>query len=249
MLNKKFLTELYIKKELSIRDIANNFPFTALEISKALHKYNIKIRYRQPSLRTKRKISMNLMGRFKGIKKSKSQRLKQSLTMKNKLKNPKNHPNYKDGRTLRKSRCKDCNKILSRMSTFKGSLRCRKCTDKYHIKIGKFKGKNNGMFGVHRYGEKNPNWKGGISKLPYPINFNKNLKIQIRKRDKFTCQLCNIIEQEYYRALDVHHIDYDKFNLKDDNLITLCSSCHMRTNYDRLKWKKYFKNFIERKNK
>ena len=35
------------------------------------------------------------------------------------------------------------------------------------------------------------------------------------------------------RELDVHHIDYDKKNSNHDNLVSLCHSCHMKTNVEK----------------
>lgn len=89
--------------------------------------------------------------------------------------------------------------------------------------------------------EKSPAWKGGISFEPYPLGWNKTFKEQIRYRDRYTCQLCGMPEVECNRKLDVHHIDYDKKNLKSINLISLCHSCHMKTNGKRNYYIKYFK--------
>jgi 5-methylcytosine-specific restriction endonuclease McrA len=87
-------------------------------------------------------------------------------------------------------------------------------------------------------GEKHPLWKGGISFLPYSLDWTKTLKRSIRERDKYTCQICS--SQQGDRAFDVHHIDYNKLNSNPDNLITLCRSCHMKTNSNREYWIKYF---------
>lgn len=81
-----------------------------------------------------------------------------------------------------------------------------------------------------RTGELSPAWQGGISFEPYPPEFNTSLKNRIRRRDSHTCQLCG------ERGRNVHHIDYDKSNCKPDNLITLCDSCHSRTNWNRDEW-------------
>jgi len=96
----------------------------------------------------------------------------------------------------------------------------------------------------HYRGEIFWNWKGGISKLPYPFDFNESLKEKIRNRDNRTCQICGKIEEENSRKLDVHHIDFNKENLELDNLISLCLSCHMRTNYNREYWIEYFKEKV-----
>jgi 5-methylcytosine-specific restriction endonuclease McrA len=65
-----------------------------------------------------------------------------------------------------------------------------------------------------------------------------NWSIQARKareRDRFTCQICGVTEEELGRQLDVHHkIPYRSFKSnveanKLEHLISLCSSCHSRT--------------------
>lgn len=80
-------------------------------------------------------------------------------------------------------------------------------------------------------GENHYNWRGGISKEPYPWEFNDDLKEQIRSRDEYRCKLCG-----REKALTVHHIDYDKQNCQPDNLITLCCICNSRVNFDRNFW-------------
>jgi len=98
-------------------------------------------------------------------------------------------------------------------------------------------------------GEKNSNYINGISKKGYPCVFNKNLKEQIRKRDSFTCQNCEMTEEEHLivrgRILDVHHINYNKENCNEDNLITLCSWCNTRANFNRDYWYSFYTYIIE----
>lgn len=62
---------------------------------------------------------------------------------------------------------------------------------------------------------------------PYPIEWTPRFKKSIRERDGYACQECGVLEAG--RAHDVHHIDYDKHNLDESNLITLCRTCHGRT--------------------
>jgi hypothetical protein len=81
-------------------------------------------------------------------------------------------------------------------------------------------------------------WKGGITAETYSVDWTKTLKTSIRQRDKYTCRLCG--EKQGDRALDVHHIDYNKHNCNTNNLITLCHLCHVKTNWNRKHWKKYF---------
>jgi len=67
----------------------------------------------------------------------------------------------------------------------------------------------------------------------YPSKFYE-LREQIRKRDNYTCVICNKFGKH------VHHIDYDKQNCVKHNLITLCLICHLKTNINRKYWKNYF---------
>lgn len=93
-------------------------------------------------------------------------------------------------------------------------------------------------------GENNPSWQGGISFEPYGVDFNAELKRQIRSRDNHTCQECLRTEEQLYCALDVHHIDYCKTNNNSENLIALCRSCHAKTNFDREDWSEYFRTRV-----
>ena len=89
-------------------------------------------------------------------------------------------------------------------------------------------------------------WKGGISNRPYPPKFRGQLKDMIREMDNFKCCLCNM--EQNGQKLSVHHIDYDKNNCSNDNLISLCKTCHSKTNLKRKYWMTYFNNKVaERK--
>lgn len=87
---------------------------------------------------------------------------------------------------------------------------------------------------------KTSNWQGGKSFEKYSLLFDQQMKDRVRTRDNFVCQLCGVPELEGRRRLDVHHIDYDKKNSCIDNLISLCQKCHLKTNYDRARWKELF---------
>jgi len=86
-------------------------------------------------------------------------------------------------------------------------------------------------------GKDHPNWKGGISWLPYCEKFNNSLKEAIRKRDNYTCQLCGISQKT--RKHTVHHIHYDKENCYPD-LICLCIKCNSKVNFNRDFWEELF---------
>lgn len=98
-------------------------------------------------------------------------------------------------------------------------------------------------------GETHWNWKGGLSKNPYPKEFNNALKQKIRERDNFTCCLCGRLEQqeleELNRRLSVNHIDFDKNNCSESNLNTLCLRCNVKINRERDYWTSYFQHYGE----
>lgn len=83
-------------------------------------------------------------------------------------------------------------------------------------------------------GKNNPNWRGGISFKPYSPEFNRALKAEIRRRDRYICRLCGESEKDHLHS--VHHIDYCKDDNDPLNLITLCTRCHGRTHYNRRFW-------------
>ena len=89
-------------------------------------------------------------------------------------------------------------------------------------------------------GDKNGSWFGGISANEYSIEFNDELKKKIRNRDNYICAICG------KRGYVVHHIDYNKRNSLEENLITLCVSDHMKTNFNREAWIEYFKPIINK---
>ena len=90
----------------------------------------------------------------------------------------------------------------------------------------------------HNAKEKHWNWQGGKSLEGYTINWTQTLKRAIRERDKFTCQICG--KQQGGTTFQVHHIDYNKKNCNPENLVTLCTSCHVKTNFNRERWIKHF---------
>jgi len=137
-----------------------------------------------------------------------------------------NSPSYKDGRTNKIYYCIDCGKKISMNSGCYGKGRCNSCRAKDRIE------------------EKSANWIGGKSFEVYPKEFNNELKEEIRKRDNYTCRHCGITEEEHIivfgKILTVHHIDYNKQNCNEDNLITLCGSDNTRANYNRDYWEQYY---------
>lgn len=139
--------------------------------------------------------------------------------------NPENK--FKEKEKIKKV-CLNCGKEFKVIPALKDKrVNCsKKCKGEYMSKL--LSGKNN------------PLWQDGKSFEPYGIEFNKELKGKIRKRDNCVCQECGRTQKELKRLLNVHHIDYNKQNNSPLNLISLCLKCHMKTNHNRKHWKQYF---------
>ncbi len=76
-------------------------------------------------------------------------------------------------------------------------------------------------------GQKNGRYVHGQADLPYPMGFTTRLKRHVRDRHDGKCALCGSDEVgNGKRAMDVHHIDYNKENLDQWNLVPLCRVCH-----------------------
>ena len=92
-------------------------------------------------------------------------------------------------------------------------------------------------------GDRNPNWKGGISTEPYCFIWSdKEYKDSIKARDNYKCQ--GIDCRKNSKRIGLHHIDYVKKNCHPNNLITLCVSCNSRANYNREYWKEKYSKLI-----
>lgn len=89
-------------------------------------------------------------------------------------------------------------------------------------------------------GDKCNFWQGGKSFEEYPQEFNNYLREQIRERDGYICQVCFTSQEKLKNKLSIHHIDYNKKNCSPNNLISLCTNCHVKTNKDREKWQSVF---------
>jgi len=124
---------------------------------------------------------------------------------------------------------------------------CKNCSKKIwimpcHLGIKHFCGNacKDAWHSQHMRGENNPNWHNGTSNLPYPFAWNDELKSVIQDRDGNRCAECLTTEN-----LSVHHIDYDKSNCAETNLITLCVGCNSRANFHRQSWQRRYQDMIE----
>jgi len=131
-----------------------------------------------------------------------------------------------------KIHCIDCNKELNKRAFYLKQKRCGSCARKELLKDP----------------TNHPNYRDGSSFEKYPQEFNDKLRESIRKRDNYTCQNCGMTEEEHLivigKILEVHHIDYNKQNCKEENLIALCCGCNTRANYNRDYWQKIYINKI-----
>jgi len=234
ILTKKFLIKHYTCLKKNCQIIANETNIYRKTILVYLKKFNIQ--------------------RRKGFKRTLASRKKQSDTLKRRGYYPtlkhyygeKNY-NYKDGKYIKEYYCKEknCNNKIHLTTALKGQGRCPSCSQKNRNKDPR----NASNYG--KFGKLSGNYIHGQGYAPYPIEFNERFKYKIRTRDNFECQNCGMTEEEHIvvhgRVLDVHHIDYDKTNCKEYNLITACTGCNLRANGNRDYWYAYFTYIMEEK--
>ena len=135
--------------------------------------------------------------------------------------------------------CLDCGVLINKYTL---SKRCHKCNNIYQWKHIRDR--------LTITGKNNPAYIHGQGNLPYPVSFSTLLKEKIRKRDNYTCQNCGCKESNHHRAnkqiaLTVHHIDYNKMNCKENNLITVCNRCNIKANANIDYWFAYYKYQIK----
>lgn len=134
-----------------------------------------------------------------------------------------NHPCWK-GRKLKT--CPICRKdFLLPLGRFKTRITCSKLCYRVHLS------RNFNRDRSHL-------WRGGVSRNPYASEFNSIIKKDIRRKQGGMCGVCH--SDAHVKNLHIHHIDYDKKNTEENNLIGLCKSCHSKTNFNRAFWKEFF---------
>ena len=147
------------------------------------------------------------------------------------IKKGKNNPNYnfkidqfvKDNQGKHFCKCGCCEEIVIKR-------------DHYSTGIPKY---------IHGHNMKTKdhwNWKCGLSFEIYPKEFNNQLKKLIRIKYN-NCDYISGIHKNIcnpYRKLDIHHINYDKKNCDENNLIPLSRSNHTKTGINRQFWNRLF---------
>ncbi len=95
-------------------------------------------------------------------------------------------------------------------------------------------------------GIKNPAYIHGMAHEPYTPDWKRFGKREsIQARDNNICQLCKRHIEENNLKHSIHHIDYNKKNCDELNLILLCRSCHAKTNHkERSMWQSVFEEII-----
>lgn len=119
------------------------------------------------------------------------------------------------------------------------------------------RGEKHHLFGKHQpktvriklheshIGDKNYNWRGGISFEPYCIKFNNEFRERVRSFFRYCCVECGASQTK--KALSVHHVNFNKKTCCDSStplFVALCHSCHSKTNNNRLFWEIWFTEMI-----
>lgn len=132
---------------------------------------------------------------------------------------------------LTEKSCEICNKKYSVPTSHAKRYRCcsKECSFKLRSLITK--------------GSKNISWNGGVSRLPYPYDWAK-ISLEIRERDGHMCRNPKCTNVTGKGKIEAHHIDYDKMNCSPSNLITLCTVCNTKANFNRNKHQQHYKNLV-----
>jgi hypothetical protein len=171
----------------------------------------------------------------------------------NKFNIDKNHPCHIDGRKTKQHYCIICGAKIS-YNGWRKNEKCRKCS---HPKITNHcigcgieisRNEYERCLSCSKKGELNNNYVKDRSLIEYTLEWNGQLKESIRKRDDYKCQNCGMTEEEHLivwgQVLHVHHIDYNKKNCQEDNLITTCLQCNIRANFNRDYWQEFYQEKI-----
>lgn len=252
--NKEYLSELYLEKGYTMKEIAEENSISVSTVSKYLSKNDIESRRRGP----KREITEEML--IEDIKSCSEEYEDRSITMQE----YENMGKYSPNTAIDRFGCwsnalEECNLIpqkniskevikqevkeIYKRKSKNGKLKQQTFNKESTISIDtvwrKFGSWNSLLEEINIptfdweedfTREKNPYWKGGYSKY-YGPNWRKQRR-KCRERDNHTCQRCGKTND---REPDVHHIkpvheydvqtEYKEMN-RISNLICLCAKCH-----------------------
>lgn len=131
-------------------------------------------------------------------------------------------------------KCENCGIEMSVIKCNERRVKCcsKKCSFKRRSKLTK--------------GESNPAWAGGLSKFPYTYDWLK-ISAKFRKRDGYKCMNPICSNHTGKGKIEGHHIDHDKSNNAQENIITLCTVCNTKANFNREYWVKFYRNILSEK--
>lgn len=79
--------------------------------------------------------------------------------------------------------------------------------------------------------------------------FTRKLRKFVKERDEFCCQTPFMYcDGPCVDRIEIHHIDYNKKNFRDDNVILLCAICHERVKQDRDFWQEIYFDIAKENN-
>lgn len=244
-LSKEELNNLYWKNKLSLNEIAKELGCSRSIILDWMKKYNILRRTSSESKKKKKiRVKCNNCDKIIWVKQSKFKKQKRFFCSHSCF-NKKIKPKEKI-----KKVCGICSKEFLVLPC---QISRKYCSRECYCKSGVHKGTKNPWnrnpdkiekHSKRMLGKNNPNWHDGISFEPYSLEFNNRLKRKIRKKYNYICQLCGdkILKNTKKKSLCIHHINYDKKNCREENLIPLCNSCNSSVNKSREEWTDYFQN-------
>lgn len=210
--NKDWLIEQYHIKKLSLKQIGKLANVTGVCIQYWMKKYNIATR-----------------PRFYHLKELNQNKKHQSLAGKARAKWTNDHYSHLASERIKRTKPYiDFNKKWKERDPIGYYKNYQKC------------GKRFGEYGRQRLTDWDFFNEHGMlkSQWPYPNEFNRKLKEKIFNRDSGLCRVCLKL---IYNGHAIHHIDYDKENNQEENLILLCKSCHGKTMMNREYWQSFFK--------
>lgn len=99
--------------------------------------------------------------------------------------------------------------------------------------------------GIRQSGPNSALWQGGKSFEIYCCNWIPEYKEEIKERDGYKClnPMCN----HKSNRLTCHHINYIKKDCHPKNLITLCTSCNTKANFDRNWLQSFYSEMINKR--